>query len=86
MTPRKPPSKVVCECLGVTESQIVAAVRAHGLCTVKQVGACTEAGSGCTACHPAIREYLAREARTQARRDAEPPPAYSASLPIFSAR
>lgn len=84
MSPRKPKSKIVCDCLGVTEAEIIAAVHEHELCTVKQVSACTDAGSGCTACHPVIREYLARDARS--RRDAEPSPAYSASLPIFSAR
>jgi NAD(P)H-nitrite reductase large subunit len=86
MTPRK--SKIVCECLGVTESQLVAAIHTHELCTLKQVTACTDAGGGCTVCHPAIREYLAREARAKAAEDdseAAGPP-YSSSSPSLSVR
>lgn len=87
MTPQRR-SKVVCECLGVTEAEIVSAIRAEGLETVKQVAACTDAGGGCTSCHPAIREYLAREHRARAAREAAPSAGYSPapSSPIFSAK
>ncbi len=78
-------SKVICECLGVTETALVAAIQDEGLCTVKEVTACTEAGGGCTVCHPVIREYLVREARAQATREAVTA-AYSLSSPNFSAR
>lgn len=64
MTPRAQP-KIVCECLGITEAEVVSAIEHEGLSTVRQVAACTDAGSGCTACHPAIREYLARRARAE---------------------
>jgi NAD(P)H-nitrite reductase large subunit len=82
---RNPKAKIVCECLGVTEAAVVSAIRAEGLATIKQVTACTEAGGGCTVCHPAIREYLAREERARAARK-EAAESYSLSSPSFSAR
>lgn len=63
---------MVCECLGVTEAEVVSAIRERGLTTVRQVTACTGAGGGCNACHPAIRAYLAREARASLRTPARP--------------
>jgi NAD(P)H-nitrite reductase large subunit len=84
MGPRKTQPKIVCECLGVTEDRLVGAIRAEGLETLKQVVACTDAGGGCTVCHPAIREYLARErARTAPARESYAP---ASSSPSFSAR
>ena len=79
MGPAKKKSPVVCECLGVTEAEIVAAVRAEGLTTVKQVAACTDAGGGCNSCHPAIRALLQREARLRAAQDARAESASPAS-------
>lgn len=87
IAPSKKNAKVVCDCLGVTEAKLVVAIRTGGLCTVKQVTACTDAGGGCTVCHPVIREYLEREARAQASREAAVGAAYFApSSPNFSAR
>ncbi len=87
MGPRKNHAKVVCECLGITEGEVVAAIRAEGLTTVKQVTACTDAGGGCTACHPAIRALLERRAKERAMSDAASGPSYLASsAPIFSAK
>jgi len=43
-------SKVVCECLKVTEGKVVEAIRSGRACTLRQIAACTEAGSGCNAC------------------------------------
>lgn len=79
MGPRKH-AKILCECLGIGEAEVCAAIRTEELRTVKQVTACTDAGGGCTACHPAIRALLERRARQRAA-------AYSASpSPIFSAK
>lgn len=61
MTPGHPKSPIVCDCLQVTEAELLSAVREEGLQTVKEVVACTGAGEGCTACHPLIRDYLERE-------------------------
>lgn len=66
-------NKLVCECLEVTEAEIVSAIRERGLTTVRQVTVCTGAGGGCNSCHPAIRAYLAREAaRAAAPLEAQP--------------
>lgn len=88
MGPRKSAAKVVCECLGITEGEVVAAIAAEGLSTVKQVTACTDAGGGCTACHPAIRALLERRAKdVAAHKAAGSSPSYLASsAPIFSAK
>ena len=70
--------KIVCECLKVSERQIVNCVRDGRACSVRQIGACTGAGTGCTACHPALEALLEKEApRT---------PSYLPSSPSFSAR
>jgi NAD(P)H-nitrite reductase large subunit len=87
MTPRHEKHKVVCECLGVTEARIVSVIRDEGLTTLKQVRSCTEAGDGCTACHPAIREHLARAARARMAEGAAALPAesYRSSSPSLAA-
>ena len=70
--------RIVCECLKVSERRIVDCVRNGGACSLRQIGACTGAGTGCTACHPAIEALLQKEApRT---------PTYLPSSPSFSAR
>lgn len=63
MTPAHPKSKIVCECFKVTEDQLVKAIRARKLKTLKDVAHCTSAGEGCNVCHPLIKEYLERERR-----------------------
>lgn len=68
--------RIVCECLKVSERRICAAIRDGKACTVREIAACTGAGEGCTACHPALEALLQREA----------PPAYLPSSPSFSAR
>lgn len=52
------PTKIVCECLGVTEADLIQAIRKHELESVKDIAHYTEAGKGCTACHSTLREYL----------------------------
>ena len=52
--------KVLCECLGVTEGRVAAVVKSGRACTVNEVMACTEAGTGCTACHKAIQAVVER--------------------------
>ena len=51
---------VVCHCLQVTETEICDAIVAFEVASVKQLGHCTGAGQGCTACHATLREYLRR--------------------------
>ena len=50
--------KIVCECLGVTEADLLEAIRTHKLESVKDIAHYTEAGKGCTVCHDVLREYL----------------------------
>ena len=57
--PHKP--KIVCECLKVTEAEILKAIRTRAIKTVGDIIDFTSAGEGCNACHPLLREYLERE-------------------------
>lgn len=52
------PLRVVCRCLQVTESAVVAAVATHGLQTLQDIRRHTGAGDGCTACHNHLRAIL----------------------------
>ena len=69
--------RILCECLKVTEGKVLSCVRDGRACSVRQISACTGAGSGCTACHPALEALLEKEA---------PKSAYLPSSPSFSAR
>ena len=51
--------EVVCHCLGITRSEVVTAVDMTGASSVRDIMRCTEAGTGCTACHSRIRQLLA---------------------------
>lgn len=64
-TGTKSRSKVVCECLGVTEAQLTALLSSGRASTPEELGDCTDAGNGCTACHPAIRALCERQARAK---------------------
>jgi NAD(P)H-nitrite reductase large subunit len=59
-------SRVVCECLKVTEGQVVDALRAGRACSLREIAACTEAGSGCNSCHSELRRLLQRETESHA--------------------
>jgi NAD(P)H-nitrite reductase large subunit len=73
MGPRKTP-KYLCTCLEVTEAQVSEAIVEHRCSTLKQVTACTEAGAGCTVCHPAIKALLERRAKEAALKGEPSPP------------
>jgi len=49
---------VVCRCLQVTESTILAAVQKHQLKSIGDLKALTGAGDGCMACHRKLRRLL----------------------------
>ena len=66
MTPRHKTHKIVCECLKVSEDAILEAVRTREISTVKDIIRYTQAGDGCTACHPALKEYLRKKAQCPA--------------------
>jgi bacterioferritin-associated ferredoxin len=50
--------KTVCYCLRVTDTEIKHAIEHRAAETVRDVMDTTGAGSGCTACHCAIRKLL----------------------------
>jgi NifU-like protein len=52
--------KIICECFGVTESEIERVVRESHLKTVEEVTNYTKAGGGCGGCHEAIQEIIDR--------------------------
>ncbi|MGE4298784.1 MAG: Fe-S cluster assembly protein NifU [Desulfovibrionaceae bacterium] len=51
--------ELVCKCFGVTDQQILAAIRENDLKTVEDVTNFTKAGGGCGECHDRIGELLA---------------------------
>ncbi|MGA1864287.1 MAG: Fe-S cluster assembly protein NifU [bacterium] len=50
--------KVICECFGVTDTEIERAIRENNLNTVEEVTNYTKAGGGCGNCHEAIEKIL----------------------------
>lgn len=65
----------MCECLKVTEGQVVDAIRAGRACSLREIATCTEAGSGCNACHSDLRRLLQRENESQQPRPTRALPA-----------
>ena len=55
-------NSILCQCLQVTEAEVVTAITTLELRTVKDVRQCTGAGDGCTCCHRRIRDCLAQAA------------------------
>ncbi len=50
--------ELVCECFGVTDRQIIKAIRDNGLTTVEEVTGATKAGGGCEKCHEDIQGII----------------------------
>lgn len=67
----------MCECLGVTEAQVSSLLRSGRASTPEELAECTDAGNGCTACHPALRALCERQAAA-ARAQAPSAPSFSA--------
>ncbi len=57
---------VVCRCLGITQSEILAAGEFGDCKTVADVKDLTDAGSGCTSCHRQIIAMLKESRQAQA--------------------
>ena len=57
LTPPAP--AYLCHCLEITEQDVTEMATSRGLTQLSEVIGCTGAGSGCTACHRAIRRHLA---------------------------
>ncbi len=52
--------RIVCECFGVTQSEIERAIRENRLASVEEITNYTKAGGGCGNCHPDLQEILDR--------------------------
>lgn len=50
--------EIVCKCFGVTDREIIKAIRENDLKTVEQVTYYTKAGGGCAQCHPKIEAII----------------------------
>ena len=60
--------EVICECFGITDMEIEAAVRENNLLTIEDVTNYTKAGGGCENCHDAIKDIIRK-----VRREDKPP-------------
>lgn len=60
-------SRVLCQCLNVTEAEIKRAIRAGAL-TVDEIGERCEAGTGCGSCRGGIGVLLEEYQRARARK------------------
>jgi NifU-like protein len=69
---KKEDFEVVCNCFGVTDREIVKAIRENDLKTIEQVTYYTKAGGGCAKCHPKIDTIIAA-ARKEMEKEAPPP-------------
>ena len=69
---KKEDFEVVCNCFGVTDREIVKAIRENDLKTVEQVTYYTKAGGGCAKCHPKI-ETIIESVRKDMGKEAPPP-------------
>lgn len=56
--------KLICKCFGVTDAQILRAIRENGLKTVEEITNYTKAGGACGDCLDQIAEILADELRS----------------------
>lgn len=64
--------EIVCKCFGVTDREIIKAIRENNLKTVEQVTYYTKAGGGCGQCHPKI-EAIIETVRKEMEKEAPPP-------------
>jgi len=63
--------EIVCKCFGVTDNEIIKAIRENDLHSVEQVTYYTKAGGGCGQCHPKI-EALIERVRKEMEKEAPP--------------
>ncbi len=66
--------KLVCKCFGVTDAQIIRAIRENGLKTVEEVTNYTKAGGACGECLDEIGEILAVELKQKPLVELKPKP------------
>lgn len=64
--------KLVCKCFGVTDAQIINAIRENNLKTVEEVTDYTKAGGACGECLDQIAEILAYELKQKPLKELKP--------------
>ncbi|MCI5148643.1 MAG: Fe-S cluster assembly protein NifU [Candidatus Electrothrix sp. MAN1_4] len=62
--------EVVCECFGVTDLEVVRAIRESGLRSVEEITHFTKAGGGCGKCEDRLREILQKTVEGLAEKSA----------------
>ena len=64
--------KLVCKCFGITDAQIINAIRENGLKTVEEITDYTKAGGACGDCLNEIAEILAHELKQKPLEELKP--------------
>lgn len=68
-----PEGEIVCKCFGVTDLQIIRAVKENKLTTLEEVTNFTKAGGGCEDCHGRINEIITEVLTGEAAKPAPQP-------------
>ena len=66
--------KLVCKCFGITDAQIIRAIRENNLKTVDEITNYTKAGGACGSCLDEISEILAAEIKQKPLKELKPLP------------
>jgi len=66
--------EIVCKCFGVTDREIIKAIRENDLKTVDQVTYYTKAGGGCAQCRPKIEAIIGKVREEMAKEGLTPKP------------
>ncbi|MBS3917429.1 MAG: Fe-S cluster assembly protein NifU [Deltaproteobacteria bacterium] len=66
--------EIVCKCFGVTDREIIKAIRENDLKTVEQVTYYTKAGGGCAQCHPKIEAIIEKVRKEMEKEGLTPKP------------
>lgn len=66
--------EIVCKCFGVTDREIIKAIRENDLKTVEQVTYYTKAGGGCAQCHPKIEAIIEQVRKEMEKEGLTPKP------------
>jgi NifU-like protein len=72
--PVKEEFEIVCKCFGVTDREIIKAIRENDLKTVEQVTYYTKAGGGCAQCHPKIEALIEKVRKEMGQEGVHPKP------------
>jgi len=66
--------EIICKCFGVTDREIIKAIRENDLKTVEQVTYYTKAGGGCAQCHPKIESIIEQVRKEMEKEGLTPKP------------